>query len=103
MTGPNTGPKASRSATAAGGPSTDARMARRAWLAARRRHIRPGCLVLLEVQHDDWCTIYGPSRICTCDPIRVLMDDSLQVLARAEGLGPYDLLEHLEIFREAGE
>jgi hypothetical protein len=103
MAGPIKGPRASRSATAAGGPSRGARASRRAWLAERRRHIRPGCIVLLEVQHDTWCTIYGPARICTCAPIRVLKDERLQELARAEGLGPYDPLEHLDLIQEAGE
>ena len=31
------------------------------------KDVRPGEVVLVEVQHDDWCAIYK-GRVCDCEP-----------------------------------
>lgn len=69
------------------------RKARRAWDAARKKHIKRGKVYLAEFQHDHDCLIYSQERICTCNPHRVLMDENRQVLARVEGAGFFDPLE----------
>lgn len=69
------------------------RQARRAWAAARRKHIRRGNLYHVEFQHDPGCAIYTTARLCTCDPHRVLKDDRGRELARVEGAGGFDPLE----------
>jgi hypothetical protein len=77
--------------------SSSSRKARRAWAAARKRHLRRGRVYHLEFQHDPRCPIYGPTRVCCCDATRVLRDDIGRVLARVEGAGPYDPLELVEV------
>lgn len=72
------------------------RRARRAWAAARRRHLKPGKLLQIEYQHDPACMIYSRERVCTCSPHRVLRDDRGRLLARVEGAGEYDPLEFAE-------
>lgn len=72
------------------------RQARRAWAAARRKHIKRGTVYQVEFQHDPGCAIYTPERLCNCDPVRVLKDDRGRVLARVEGAGFYDPLELVE-------
>ncbi len=72
------------------------RQARRAWLVARRRHIKRGNLYHVEFQHDPDCTIYSRERICTCNPVRVLKDTGGRTLARVEGAGAFDPLELVE-------
>ncbi|MFC3613560.1 hypothetical protein ACFORG_07285 [Lutimaribacter marinistellae] len=72
------------------------RKARRAWAAARKKHIKRGCITILEYLHDHDCGIYSAERICTCNPDRVLKDDKGRVLARIEGAGFYDPLELAE-------
>ncbi len=72
------------------------RQARRAWAAARRKHIKRGNLYHVEIQHDPGCAIYTPAEVCNCDPVRVLKDDRGHVLARVEGAGFYDPLELAE-------
>ena len=72
------------------------RQARRAWAAARRKHIKRGNLYHAEFQHDPGCAIYTPARLCNCDPVRVLKDEAGRVLARVEGAGEYDPLEFAE-------
>lgn len=66
------------------------RKARRAWIAAKRKHVKRGKVFFYEFQHDEWCGIYTPARICNCDPVRVLKDDEGRVLACVEGGGGYD-------------
>lgn len=73
--------------------SSGNRKARRAWDAARKKHIKPGRVYHAEFQHDPCCMIYSPERVCTCNPHRVLMDEDRRVLARVEGAGFYDPLE----------
>ena len=75
------------------------RQARRAWAAARRKHIKRGNLYHVEIQHDPGCAIYTPDRLCNCDPHRVLKDDVGRVLVRVEGAGFYDPLELAESAR----
>jgi hypothetical protein len=72
------------------------RQARRAWAAARRKHIKRGHVYQIDIEHDPDCMIYSPERVCTCNPNRVLMDDQRRVLARVEGAGFYDPLEMTE-------
>ena len=73
--------------------TTGNRKARRAWTAARRKHIRRGNLYHVEYQHDAGCAIYTPARLCNCNPVRVLRDERGRVLARIEGAGFFDPLE----------
>lgn len=73
------------------------RHARRAWAAARRKHIKRGNVFHVEIQHDHECAIYTPHRLCHCNPIRVLKDDRGRVLARVENAGSYDPLELCEV------
>lgn len=75
---------------------TTNRKARRAWAAARRKHCRRGTVRQIEVQHDPDCLIYSVARVCTCNPHRILRDETGQVLARVEGAGPFDPLEPME-------
>ena len=75
------------------------RHARRAWAAARRRHMRRGAVHIVEIQHDADCLIYAPARVCTCDATRVLKDDQGRVLATVAGCGPYDPLELFEVLQ----
>jgi hypothetical protein len=72
------------------------RKARRAWAAARKKHIKRGHVYHVEFQHDPGCTIYTRERLCDCDPHRILKDEAGRVLARVEGGGPYDPLEFAE-------
>ncbi|MBC7132087.1 MAG: hypothetical protein H5U16_03150 [Roseovarius sp.] len=72
------------------------RQARRAWAAARRKHIKGGNLYHIEIRHDPACAIYTPERLCNCDPVRVLKDDGGRVLAHVAGAGFYDPLELAE-------
>lgn len=72
------------------------RRARRAWAAARRRHLKPGKLYHVEIQHADGCMIYSPAKVCTCNATRVLRDDRGRLLARVEGAGEYDPFELTE-------
>jgi starvation-inducible outer membrane lipoprotein len=69
------------------------RQARRAWAAARKKHIQRGNVYHVEIQHDADCLIYSTERTCTCNPDRVLKDDRGRVLARVEGAGFYDPME----------
>lgn len=71
------------------------RQARRAWAAARRKHMKRGNVYIAEFQHDDRCAIYSRARICNCNPVRVLKDDMGRVLASVENGGPYDPLDDL--------
>ncbi|MEM6277626.1 MAG: hypothetical protein AAF714_11835 [Pseudomonadota bacterium] len=73
------------------------RRARRAWAAARRRHMKPGRIVIAEFQHDPDCAIYTPARLCNCNPHRVLKDETGRILARVEGVGHFDPTELLEV------
>ncbi|MCC5974729.1 MAG: hypothetical protein JJT81_11835 [Rubellimicrobium sp.] len=73
------------------------RKARRAWAAARKRHIRPGHVYIAEIQHDPDCMIYSTERTCTCNPTRILKDDRGRELARVENAGFYDPLEMAEV------
>lgn len=73
------------------------RHARRAWAAARRRHLRRGTVTVIEYQHDADCLIYGPARTCTCNPHRVLRDAEGRVLATVEDAGFFDPLELAEV------
>ncbi|MEX1234400.1 MAG: hypothetical protein WEB56_05375 [Roseovarius sp.] len=72
------------------------RQARRAWAAARRKHIKRGNLYHVEFQHDAGCAIYTAAQVCNCDPVRVLKDERHRTLARVEGGGAYDPLELAE-------
>ena len=72
------------------------RQARRAWAAARRQHIKRGRVCHLEFAHEPDCAIYTPERLCSCNPDRILRDDTGRVLARVEGAGAFDPLELLE-------
>lgn len=76
---------------------TGSRHARRAWAAARRRHLRKGRVYIVEFRHDSGCGIYTRERLCSCNPDRVLKDDSGKVLARVEGAGFFDPLELAEV------
>jgi hypothetical protein len=69
------------------------RQARRAWAAARKKHIRRGHVYHVEYRHDADCLIYSSERTCTCNPDRVLKDDRGRVLARVEGAGFFDPME----------
>ena len=73
------------------------RKARRAWAAARRKHIRRGRVLHVEIAHEPNCLIYSAARICTCIPDRTLRDDTGRVLARVEGAGEYDPMEFAEV------
>ena len=73
------------------------RKARRAWVAARRKHLKRGRVCFIDFEHDRNCLIYSPSRVCTCTCNRVLTDDEGRVLARVEGAGSYDPLEMFEV------
>jgi len=69
------------------------RKARRAWAAARRKHLKRGRVYLVDFEHDQDCLIYSQARVCTCNCHRVLKDDEGRVLARVGGAGSYDPLE----------
>ncbi|MBF9059047.1 hypothetical protein HKCCSP123_07600 [Rhodobacterales bacterium HKCCSP123] len=73
------------------------RQARRAWAAARKKHMKRGHLYHVEFQHDPDCAIYTRERLCTCNPHRVLKDEAGRVLARVEGAGFYDPTELMEV------
>ncbi len=75
----------------------NSRKARRAWTAARRRHIRCGHGNRVRFTPDPDCLTYSPARVCTCDAVQALHDEGSQVLATVEGAGPYDPLELLEV------
>ncbi|MCM2561354.1 hypothetical protein M8756_00100 [Lutimaribacter sp. EGI FJ00015] len=76
--------------------SQSKRQARRAWAAARRKHIKRGHVYHVQFHHDPACAIYSQERICCCNPDRILMDDRGRVLARVQGAGFYDPLELVE-------
>lgn len=75
---------------------TSNRKARRAWAAALRKHVRPGAVLHVEFRHDPDCAIYTQTRLCSCDPDRVLKDHSGRTLAHVEGAGPYSPFEMVE-------
>ncbi|MCZ4354848.1 hypothetical protein O4H61_20265 [Roseovarius aestuarii] len=72
------------------------RQARRAWVAACRKHIKRGKLYHVEFQHDPDCMIYSHEQVCTCNSVRVLKDAQGRPLACIEGAGEYDPLEMVE-------
>lgn len=76
------------------------RRARRAWAAALRKHVKRGRAYFAEIQHDPACPIYGPARLCACNPHRVLKDDRGRVLARIEGAGFYDATDEARLFAQ---
>lgn len=69
------------------------RRARRAWAAARKKHIKRGKVYHVEFHHDKACMIYSAERVCTCSPNRVLRDENFRVLAEVDNAGFYDPLE----------
>lgn len=79
------------------------RRARRAWAAAQRKHLKRGRVLTAEVQHKGDCAIFTSAMTCTCEPLRVLKDETGRVLARVEGAGFYDPLEPFEILGDRAE
>ena len=77
--------------------TTSNRRARRAWAAARRKHMNRGRVLIVEFRHEADCMIYSPARVCTCCADRVLKDDEGRVLAHVEDVGPYDPMELMEV------
>ncbi|MGD1886877.1 MAG: hypothetical protein ACFB01_07115 [Cohaesibacteraceae bacterium] len=71
--------------------------ARRAWSAARRKHIKRGEVYRIEIRHDPDCLIYTSARICTCNPDRAILTLEGTELACVKNAGPYDPLEMLEV------
>lgn len=69
------------------------RQARRAWAALHRKHSKCGNLLFIEVQHDDWCSIFSPLKRCNCNPLRILKDDQNRELGRIGGAGAYSVAE----------
>ena len=76
---------------------TSNRKARRAWAAALRKHVQPGAVLLVEFRHDHDCAIYTQTRLCSCNPDRVLKDHAGRTLVRVEGAGSYNPLEMVEV------
>lgn len=77
--------------------ATASRKARRAWMAALRKHGKPGRFLHIHHLHDDWCALFSSGcTICTCNPDRILKDEKGRELARVEGAGSYDPLELIE-------
>jgi hypothetical protein len=71
------------------------RKSRRAWVAAQKKHMRPGNLTHLQVKHDDFCELLAGGYFCNCNPTRVLKDDVGRILAVVENAGSYSPLEFL--------
>lgn len=75
------------------------RKARRAWAAARNKHIKRGRVFHIEFRHDPGCLIFSSERVCTCNPQRILKDDRARVLACVDGAGFSDPLDLTEVQR----
>lgn len=70
--------------------------ARRAWIAARQKHMKPGTFCFIDIKHDDFCLMYTSMRVCNCNPTRILKDENGKILACVENMGPYHPIEFLE-------
>jgi hypothetical protein len=44
------------------------------------KHTKDGKVLIIHIQHDQWCGIFQPDRICTCTPAYELLDDEWTVL-----------------------
>ena len=71
------------------------RASRRAWEAAKRREMKRGRVVIMQIEHDDFCKVFEPQGYCGCNPTRVLKDSFGHVLASVENAGSYDLRAYL--------
>ena len=45
-----------------------------------QKHTKVGKALIIHIQHDQWCGVFQPHRICTCTPAYVLLDDEGTVL-----------------------
>lgn len=70
--------------------ATARRKARRAWKAALRKHVKPGRIVYVRLEHDGSCALISADcTICTCTPDRIVADEKGRELARVKGVGFY--------------
>ena len=45
-----------------------------------QKHTKVGKVLIIHIQHDQWCGVFQPHRICTCTPAYVLLDNEGTVL-----------------------
>jgi len=72
------------------------RSARRAWKAAKAKHMKRGSVTLINICHDDWCGIYK-NHPCNCSPVRIICNKNGKELARVDGAGFYDPIEEFQL------
>ena len=65
------------------------RHARRAFAAAMSKRLRTSGVTIVEVKHDDYCSLLRNSSQCDCNPHRVMTSADGNILAKFEDVGPY--------------
>ena len=65
------------------------RHARRAFAAAMSKRLRTSGVTIVEVKHDDYCSLWRNSSQCDCNPHRVITSADGKILAKFEDVGPY--------------
>ena len=65
------------------------RHARRAFAAEMSKRLRTSGVTIIEVQHDDYCSLWRNSSQCDCNPYRVIKNADGKILAKLEDVGPY--------------
>lgn len=65
------------------------RHARRAFAAEMSKRLRTSGVTIIEVQHDDYCSLWRNSSQCDCNPHRVIKNADGKILAQFEDVGSY--------------
>ena len=65
------------------------RHARRAFAAAMSKRLRTSGVTIMEVQHDDYCSLWRNSSQCDCNPHHLIKNADGKILAKFEDVGPY--------------
>ena len=65
------------------------RHARRAFAAEMSKRLRTSGVTIVEVKHDDYCSLWRSSSQCDCNPQQLIKNADGKILAKLEGVGPY--------------
>ena len=69
------------------------RQSRLAWADARKKYMKRGHMTMLQIAHDDFCTVFKGENYCNCNPTRVLKDSYGRILATVENVGSDNPME----------
>lgn len=65
------------------------RHARRAFAAEFSKRSRTNGVTIIEIKHDDYCSLWRNSLQCDCNPHRLIKNADGKIFAKLEGVGPY--------------